>query len=68
MAASIFGQNLASAATTNGTPLATLLGDPVQALPTTALVSRSGDLIGSARGGRDWSAPEMTELIESCLR
>jgi thiol-disulfide isomerase/thioredoxin len=40
----------------------------IQVLPTAALVDRSGDLIGVARGGRDWSAPEVIELIETCLR
>ena len=40
----------------------------VQVLPTTVLVDRAGDLIGVARGGRDWSAPEVIELIETCLR
>lgn len=40
----------------------------VQVLPTTILIDRSGDVLGYARGGRDWSAPAVVELIESCLR
>jgi thiol-disulfide isomerase/thioredoxin len=40
----------------------------IQVLPTAALVDRAGDLIGVARGGRAWSAPEVIELIETCLR
>ncbi len=39
----------------------------IQVLPTTALIDRSGNLIGMIRGGRDWSAPEVIDAIEYCL-
>jgi mono/diheme cytochrome c family protein/peroxiredoxin len=40
----------------------------IQVLPTAVLIDRWGDLIGYARGGRNWSAPEINDLMETCLR
>ncbi len=39
----------------------------VQGIPTTFLVDRSGRIIGSAMGARDWASPEGKALIRSLL-
>jgi thiol-disulfide isomerase/thioredoxin len=43
------------------------LGYDVQTLPTTALIDRSGRLIGLAQGSRAWDGLEVQELIAACL-
>ncbi len=39
----------------------------VQVLPTAVLIDRSGRLIGSAQGSREWDRPEMQTMIKILL-
>jgi len=43
------------------------LGYDIQALPAAVLIDRSGRLLGSAQGAKNWAGPEVNALIETCL-
>jgi mono/diheme cytochrome c family protein/peroxiredoxin len=43
------------------------LGYDIRALPAAVLIDRSGRLLGSAQGAKNWAGPEVEALIETCL-
>jgi mono/diheme cytochrome c family protein/peroxiredoxin len=62
-----------ASARTNHLPVYTNLDNSARleydilALPAAVLIDRSGRLLGSSRGAKNWDGPEVKALIETCL-